>query len=81
MDITAAVREMNELADTLDHAMSRGAVVDPADLDRLAELIVSADEWIGCGGFPPNGQTYAIIRRAASARVGRAVAYVTAQAA
>ena len=42
MDITAAVREMNELADTLDHAMSSGAVVDPADLDRLAELIVSA---------------------------------------
>ena len=81
MDITAAVGERNELADRLNHALSRGAVVDPADLDRLDELIVSADEWIGCGGFAPNCQTHAIIRRAAFACVRRAVACVTAQAA
>ena len=55
MDPTANLREQLEIAArlTADESPYRSITERIADSDRLAELVLALDEWIGKGGFYP----------------------------
>lgn len=50
MDPNANLKEQLELASRLVKAVNPR----PNDVHRLAELVLAMDEWLRCGGFPPD---------------------------
>ncbi len=51
MDVNRGLSEALKLAKALrDEGVFEG---DRSDVDRLCELVLGLDEWMGIGGFPP----------------------------
>jgi len=53
MDPDTNLREQLQLAKKIMRHVDKGKPIDLDDVDRLADLVVSLDDWITRGGFLP----------------------------
>lgn len=53
MDPDANLNEQLETALAITHAIDAGREPNPADAERLAELVLALDEWMRKGGILP----------------------------
>lgn len=54
MDPNANLQEQLELANEILDMVDRGITTSDAQAERLAELVVTLDTWLTCGGFLPS---------------------------